>query len=112
MEVIRDDDGLSTDVKEPLPRINMRDELPRYARSMLAAALIAGGRPQDAAVLLDTWAQLDREDLRAGEDTVRAWTAVAALVRSKADGFITENTFRINVSITFNERWFMKWKFK
>ena len=31
-----------------------RDELPRYARSMLAAALIAGGRPQDAAVLLDT----------------------------------------------------------
>ena len=30
MEVIRDDDGLSTDVKEPLPRINMRDELPRY----------------------------------------------------------------------------------
>ncbi len=31
-------------------------------------------------------------------------------VRSKADGFITENTFRINVGITFNERWFMKWK--
>ena len=30
MEVIRDDDGLSTDVKQPLPRINMRDELPRY----------------------------------------------------------------------------------
>ena len=31
-------------------------------------------------------------------------------VRSKADGFITENTFRINIGITFNERWFMKWK--
>lgn len=31
-------------------------------------------------------------------------------VRSAADGFITENTFRINVGITFNERWFMKWK--
>ena len=30
-----------------------RDELPRYARAMLAAALIAGGRPQDAGVLLD-----------------------------------------------------------
>ncbi len=30
MEVIRDTEGLSTEVKEPLPRINMRDELPRY----------------------------------------------------------------------------------
>ena len=30
-------------------------------------------------------------------------------VRSSADGFITENTFRINIGITFNERWFMKW---
>ena len=29
--------------------------------------------------------------------------------RTKADGFITENTFRINIGITFNERWFMKW---
>lgn len=31
-------------------------------------------------------------------------------LHSKADGFITENTFRINIGITFNERWFMKWK--
>ncbi len=31
-------------------------------------------------------------------------------VHSKADGFITENTFRLNIGITFNERWFMKWK--
>ena len=31
-------------------------------------------------------------------------------LRSSADGFITENTFRINIGITFNERWFMKWK--
>ena len=30
-------------------------------------------------------------------------------VRSAADGFITDNTFRINIGITFNERWFMKW---
>ncbi len=30
MEVIRDQDGLSTEVTQPLPRINMRDELPRY----------------------------------------------------------------------------------
>ncbi len=31
-------------------------------------------------------------------------------VRCSADGFITENTFRINIGFTFNERWFMKWK--
>ena len=31
-------------------------------------------------------------------------------VRSSAKGMLTENTFRINVGITFNERWFMKWK--
>jgi len=27
-----------------------------------------------------------------------------------AAGLITENTFRINIGLTFNERWFMKWK--
>ncbi len=31
-------------------------------------------------------------------------------VRSSAKGFITENMFRINIGITFNERWFAKWK--
>ena len=31
-------------------------------------------------------------------------------VRSKATGFVTENTFRINIGLTFNERWFAKWK--
>ena len=30
--------------------------------------------------------------------------------RSSATGLITENTFRINIGLTFNERWFMKWK--
>lgn len=29
---------------------------------------------------------------------------------TSADGLIKENTFRINLGITFNERWFMKWK--
>lgn len=33
-------------------------------------------------------------------------------VHSSAEDLITENTFRINVGITFNERWFMKWKVK
>lgn len=31
-------------------------------------------------------------------------------VHSSAKNFITENTFRINIGLTFNERWFMKWK--
>ena len=31
-------------------------------------------------------------------------------VRSSAKDFITENMFRINIGITFNERWFAKWK--
>lgn len=31
-------------------------------------------------------------------------------VRSETPGMLKENTFRINIGITFNERWFMKWK--
>ena len=34
----------------------------------------------------------------------------AQWVRQEAKGFIRENTFRINVDLTFNERWFAKWK--
>ncbi len=34
----------------------------------------------------------------------------AQWVNSAASGFITENTFRINIGLTFNERWFAKWK--
>ena len=33
------------------------------------------------------------------------WTQMSA------DHLIKENTFRINIGVTFNERWFMKWKF-
>ena len=39
-----------------------------------------------AALLLDSWALLGRQDLRAAEDTLRRWLAAAALVRSRADG--------------------------
>ena len=39
-----------------------------------------------AALLLDAWALLGRQDLRAAEDTMRRWLAAAALVRSRADG--------------------------
>lgn len=34
----------------------------------------------------------------------------AQWVHSSANQLITENTFRINLGLTFNERWFMKWK--
>ena len=34
----------------------------------------------------------------------------AQWVRSSAKNYITENTFRINIGLTFNEVWFMKWK--
>ncbi len=39
-----------------------------------------------AALLLDSWALLGRQDLRASEDTLRRWMAAAALVRPRADG--------------------------
>jgi primosomal protein N' (replication factor Y) (superfamily II helicase) len=39
-----------------------------------------------AALLLDGWALLGRQDLRAGEDALRRWMAAAAMVRSRGDG--------------------------
>ncbi len=49
-----------------------------------AEPVAAGG--YGAAMLLDTWALLGRQDLRASEDALRRWMAAAALVRSRADG--------------------------
>jgi len=39
-----------------------------------------------AALLLDGWALLGRQDLRAAEDALRRWMAAAALVRGRDDG--------------------------
>ncbi|MFV0495492.1 primosomal protein N' [Mycobacterium sp.] len=39
-----------------------------------------------AALLLDTWALLGRQDLRAAEEALWRWMAAAALVRSRGDG--------------------------
>jgi primosomal protein N' (replication factor Y) len=39
-----------------------------------------------AALLLDGWALLGRQDLRASEDALRRWMAAAALVRHRTDG--------------------------
>lgn len=36
----------------------------------------------------------------------------AQWVRQQAQGMLKENTFRICVGLTFNERWFQKWKFE
>ncbi|KUH66714.1 primosome assembly protein PriA [Mycolicibacterium novocastrense] len=44
----------------------------------------AGG--YGAALLLDSWALLGRQDLRAAEDTLRRWMAAGALVRNRGDG--------------------------
>jgi primosomal protein N' (replication factor Y) len=38
-----------------------------------------------AALLLDSWALLGRQDLRAAEDTLRRWMAAAALVRPRRE---------------------------
>ncbi len=35
----------------------------------------------------------------------------AQWVRNEAKGMLKENTFRISIGVTFNERWFQKWKF-
>ena len=34
----------------------------------------------------------------------------AQWVNNNADGFIKENSFRLNIGLTFNEKWFAKWK--
>lgn len=47
-------------------------------------------RGYGAALLLDSWALLGRQDLRAAEDTLRRWMAAAALVRDRdAGGVVT-----------------------
>ncbi len=51
-----------------------------------AEPVAAGG--YGAALLLDGWALLGRQDLRASEDALRRWMAATALVRSRDDGGI------------------------
>ncbi|AGF72558.1 primosomal protein N' [Corynebacterium halotolerans] len=46
---------------------------------------VLGGR-YGAALLLDTWALLGRQDLRATEETLAKWTAAATLVAPRAKG--------------------------
>lgn len=64
------------------------DEIPAGPRVVIATPGAAPRAPggYGAAVLLDTWAQLDREDLRAAEGAVRTWMSVATLVRPRREG--------------------------
>lgn len=53
-----------------------------------------------------------------GIPIMNAWNSRSLLnisaqwVNTSGKGLLTENTFRINIGITFNERWFMKWMVK
>ncbi|MGB3708430.1 primosomal protein N' [Gordonia sp. (in: high G+C Gram-positive bacteria)] len=64
------------------------NEIPAGSRVVIATPGAAPRAPDGygAAIFLDTWAQLDREDLRAAEEAVRAWMAVATLVRPRSEG--------------------------
>lgn len=58
---------------------------PALVVSTPGAEPVAGGG-YGAGLLLDGWALLGRQDLRAAEDALRRWLGAAALVRSRADG--------------------------
>lgn len=64
------------------------DDVPQGARVVVATpgAEPVAAQQYGAAIVLDTWAQLDRADLRVDENAVRRWMAVGALVRPHGDG--------------------------
>ncbi|WP_267617440.1 primosomal protein N' [Gordonia bronchialis] len=64
------------------------DDIPAGARVVVATPGAEPVAPDGygAAVILDTWAQLDRADLRAGEYAVRRWMAIGGQVRPHGDG--------------------------
>ncbi len=69
-------------------RDGMLDQVPAGPALVIAtpgAEPIAEGG-YGAALLLDTWALLTRPDLRAAEEALRRWLAVACLVRPATDG--------------------------
>ncbi|HEU0190607.1 MAG TPA: primosomal protein N' [Mycobacterium sp.] len=65
--------------------------VPRIHGGPVLAIATPGAEPHapggyGAALLLDSWALLGRQDLRAAEDTLRRWMTAAALVRARGDG--------------------------
>ncbi len=61
------------------------DERPALVVATPGAEPVADGG-YAAALLLDGWALLGRQDLRSGEETLRRWLTAAALVRPAPDG--------------------------
>lgn len=65
--------------------------VPEVAAGPALVVATPGAEPQaaggyGAALLLDTWALLGRQDLRAAEDALWRWMSAAALVRARGDG--------------------------
>lgn len=65
--------------------------VPQVAAGPALVVATPGAEPQaaggyGAALLLDTWALLGRQDLRAAEDALWRWMTAAALVRARGDG--------------------------
>src|SRR5699024_1899230 len=68
-----------------------RETLPEVAHDSSVVVCTPGAEPvvpggYGAALLLDGWALLGRQDLRAAEETLRRWMAAATLVRPAGDG--------------------------
>jgi primosomal protein N' (replication factor Y) (superfamily II helicase) len=59
---------------------------PALVVSTPGAEPVPEGPGYAAALLLDGWALLGRQDLRAGEEALRRWLTAAALVRPRPDG--------------------------
>ncbi|MGO9183116.1 MAG: primosomal protein N' [Mycobacterium sp.] len=65
--------------------------VPEVATRPVLVVATPGAEPRaaagyGAALLLDTWALLGRQDLRAAEDALWRWMSAAALVRPRSDG--------------------------
>jgi primosomal protein N' (replication factor Y) (superfamily II helicase) len=65
--------------------------VPEVAAGAALVVATPGAEPRavggyGAALLLDTWALLGRQDLRAAEDALWRWMSAAALVRARGDG--------------------------
>lgn len=65
--------------------------VPEVAAGPAVVVATPGAEPRarggyGAALLLDTWALLGRQDLRAAEDALWRWMSAAALVRARGDG--------------------------
>ncbi|WP_161927698.1 primosomal protein N' [Gordonia crocea] len=67
-------------------RVDLIADGARLVVATPGAEPIVDGAGYGTVIAVDTWAQLDREDLRADEDAARHWFAIAALARPAVDG--------------------------